>query len=212
MPPNGIGAGRPTGAAARRRRQPISPKIGTSTRTVSRSRQAGLVPSRSGERHGAITQAGPVAREHAGLGQAERDRAGHDQRAATVIAAPLADQHRRIERMMQHKLAAAEEPRQQRQADAGERGRRQRRQHGRVLRQPAFQQHAEAAGQQLQMTARHRHDAVFADVEGDGGKVRGRHCSARSRSSAGTGSSFSAVNRSSNGTTPSGRSAPKPQT
>ena len=75
---------------------------------------------------------------------------------------------------MKQKLAAAQEPGQQGQAHAGERRGRQRRQHGGVLHQPAFQQHAKPTGQQLQMTARHRHDAGLADVEGDGRKVSGR--------------------------------------
>ena len=81
---------------------------------VSRSRQAGLSASRSGERHAAMT-APALRRRTPGLGEAERDRAGQDQRVASFVA-PLRARTLRIEGMVQHERAAAEQPRQQRQA------------------------------------------------------------------------------------------------
>ena len=59
--------------------------------------------------------------EGAGLGEAEGDRSGQDQRAASIFA-PLTREDAGVERMMQHESAAAEQPRQQRQADAGKGG------------------------------------------------------------------------------------------
>ena len=72
-------------------------------------------PSRSGARQAPARSRDRSRANSAGLGEAERDRARHDQRVATVIAAPL---RRRapvgVERMMQHERAAAQQPGQQR--------------------------------------------------------------------------------------------------
>ena len=74
---------------------------------------------------------------------------------------------------MQCQRAAREQPGHQRQRDAGERSDRDRRQHGGVARQAAFQEGREPARDQFAMAARTRHDAVGGDVEGDDGDVGG---------------------------------------
>jgi hypothetical protein len=87
--------------------------------------------------------------------------------SAAHFVAHLLRERRQIERMMQHKRTAAEEPRHQRKAHAGKRGGRQRRLDDRILRNPAFEQDRKPARQQFGMTARDRHAAAFADIEGD---------------------------------------------
>ena len=153
---SGIGAGRPP-APRRAATRPASPKIGTSTSAASRSRQAGLPASRSGDAPG---------REHAWSGlraRTARSRQGGTRPAPGRISVRQRSSRRcrgedvGIERMMQHQRAAAEEPGQQREADAGKRRGRDGRQHAGVLLEPAFEQHAQSAGQQFEMTARHRH-------------------------------------------------------
>ena len=64
---------------------------------------------------------------------------------------------------MQHKRTAAH----QRKAHAGKGGRSQRRLDHGILRDTAFQQNRKPAREQFGMTARDRHDAAFAGIEGD---------------------------------------------
>ena len=80
--PNGIGAGRPL-EPRRAASKAASPKIGTSTRSVSRSRQPGLAAKPLRRTPRPRRPCRPSSREHAGLGKAERDRARHDQRRCT---------------------------------------------------------------------------------------------------------------------------------
>ena len=131
--------------------------------------------------------------------------------APQSIVSPLTRKNIRFERMMQDQSAAAQEPGQEGQADAGKRRGRKRRKDIRFLRQMAFKQHCEAAGEQFGMTARHRHNAAFAGVESDRGEVR-RSIALRSVSIGETESEAPVLIRSSNETVPSGRFDPNAQT
>ena len=150
----------------------------------------------------------PFAREQSGLGKAKRHRRRQDQRCGALVAA-LAREHLRIERMMQRQRAAGQEPGHQRQADAGKRGWRKRRQYAGVLFEPAFKK----APKPPARNSRWRR-ATGSGPSSPTSNVVTARCAAAlaARSSGGTGSSFAAVNRSSSATTPSGRLAPKPQT
>jgi len=113
-----------------------------------------------------------AAGEGARFREPERDRTGQYQRRASIVPL-LASENLGIERVVERQSAAGEEPRQQRQAEPGKRGRRERREDIDVLRQPAFEQCHERGGDELGMIARHRHEATFTDIEGDGSEVRG---------------------------------------
>ncbi len=121
-------------------------------------------PSRSGECQAARIVVGPSRANRPVSARRNATGGRQDQRAAAIVA-PLPRENVGVERMMQHERAAGEQPRHQRQANAGKRSRRDGRKDGRVLRKPAFQQDAQAAGQQFEMAPRDRHRAVLADIE-----------------------------------------------
>ena len=114
--------------------------------------------------------------------------------------------------MMQNKRAAAQQPRQQREAQAGKRRRHQRREDIRVLRRAALR-----AGPRARRRAVRNDCARPAPVPvSPTSNVTAATCAAalfwRSRSGGGSGVSASGANKSSNGTTPSGRFSPNAQT
>ncbi len=114
----------------------------------------------------------PCSLEGAFLGEMDGHRPGQNERAATVFAA-LTSQYFGVEGLMQDERAGAEEPRNQRHADAGKRGRQDRRQDICTLGQMALKQHAKAAGEQFCVVASDRDYSVSSDIEGDGGDVQG---------------------------------------
>ena len=69
--------------------------------------------------------------------------------------------------MMQRQGSARQQPDHQRRCEARERRRREHRHDGRALRHVAFERQREAAGDQVQVGARHRAKAVAGDVERD---------------------------------------------
>ena len=69
--------------------------------------------------------------------------------------------------MVQHQRSARQQPDRQRRGEAGKRHRREGRQDGCALRHVAFERHRKAAGNQAEMGARHRPEAVRGDVEGN---------------------------------------------
>jgi hypothetical protein len=66
-----------------------------------------------------------LARQRARFGHPGRNRTGQNQRRASVVP-PLSSENVGIEWMMEREHAAGKEPRQQRQAQTGERGGRKR--------------------------------------------------------------------------------------
>ena len=86
---------------------------------------------------------------------------------------PLCVEYAGRERVVQNQRAATQEPWQQREAQAGERRRRQSREDVRVLPEPRFAQDRQPAREQFGMTARNRDRAGLADVERDGSHMRG---------------------------------------
>ncbi|HEY7945401.1 MAG TPA: hypothetical protein VIH15_12925, partial [Casimicrobiaceae bacterium] len=122
--------------------------------------------SRSGARQVAMIEARMSFGEQACSCQRESDGVGHDERR-TLLVAHLLRERRQIKWVMQHKRTAAQQPGHQRKAHAGKGGRSQRRLDDSILRDAAFQQNCKPARQQFGMTARDRHDAAFAGIEGD---------------------------------------------
>ena len=94
---------------------------------------------------------------------------------------------------MQYQRAAAQKPRQQRQADAGKgRGAIAERMLASCAKRLSNSTR-KARREQFGMIARDRHQAAFADIEGDRRRHARRHCSAARDRAAESGSSFSAV-------------------
>ena len=72
-----------------------------------------------------------------------------------------------VEWMVEHQRSARQQPDRQRRGEAGKRHRRERRQDRCALRHVAFERHRKATGNQAEMGARDRPEAVRSDVEGN---------------------------------------------
>ena len=147
--------------------------------------------------------------EPARVGERAERRARQHQRGVGERLA-LRGEHVRIAAVMQRQRAAGEQPGQHGQGNAGKGGGRDRRQDIGLLGEAGFQKNAKPAGHELQMAARNRHDAGGGDVESDERDMGGGRARPRARPC--TLSGASSANRSSSGTTPSGKSRPKAQT
>ena len=102
--------------------------------------------------------------------QRSQRRAWHDD-AAAVLRAGLRGEGLRIEGVVQVQCATAEQPRQQRQRQSGERAQRDCRQQHPILRRAALEIGPQTAGNHFFLVARDRADALGAFVEGYDGNV-----------------------------------------
>ena len=149
-----------------------------------------------------------LAAQQAGVGQ-RRQRGARQHDGATVMRVALFGEYGRVEAVMQRQRAAGEQPRHQREGDAGERAERDRRQDSRVLARGRLRRNTasppaisslwlRATGTRPSPVTSKVMAATWAAAWP--GRADGWKNSAARRS-----------NTSSSGTTPSGRSRPKPQ-